>query len=198
MFTTYAALHPKSDVDKLYIPKKEGGRGLISIEHCVELAIKGLKVYVHESEERLIQAARGDKIDGLEAARFLKRSKKEKRSEDWEEKVLHGQYLTQTKEVRRDQCWAWLQNGDLKRETEILIVAAHIQSIRINLAKAKIDKSKGGSRCRVCRKVDESIDHIASGCSKLAQKEYKRRHDNLGKIVYWKLARKCNFEAGNK
>ena len=37
---------------------------------------------------------------------------------------------------------------------------------------------------RVCRKVDESIDHIVSGCSKLAQKEYKRRHDNLGKIVH--------------
>ena len=50
----------------------------------------------------------------------------------------------------------------------------------------------------MCRKVDESIDHIVSGCSKLAQKEYKRRHDNLGKIVHWKLARKCNFEAGDK
>ena len=47
-------------------------------------------------------------------------------------------------------------------------------------------------------KVDESIYHLVSGCSKLAQKEYKRRHDNLGKIVRWKLARKCNFEAGDK
>ena len=50
----------------------------------------------------------------------------------------------------------------------------------------------------MCRKVDESIDHIVSGCSKLAQKEYKRRQDNLGKIVQCKLARKCNFEAGDK
>ena len=47
----------------------------------------------------------------------------------------------------------------------------------------------------MCRKVDESIDHIVSDCSKFAQKEYKRRHDNLGKIVHWKLASKCNFEA---
>ena len=50
----------------------------------------------------------------------------------------------------------------------------------------------------MCRKVDESTDHIVSGCSKLAQKEYKRKDDNLGKIVHWKLARKCNFEAANK
>ena len=41
----------------------------------------------------MIQAARGDKIDGFEAASILKRSKKEKRLEDWEEKVLHGQYI---------------------------------------------------------------------------------------------------------
>ena len=49
------------------------------------------------SEERLIQAARGCKIYTLEAASVLKRSKKKKRLEDWEEKVLHGQYLRQTK-----------------------------------------------------------------------------------------------------
>ena len=72
------------------------------------------------------------------------------------------------------------------------------QSIIANLVKAKIDKSQGDSLCRVCRKVDESIDHIVSGCCKLAQKEYKRRHGSLGKIVHWKLARKCNFEAGDK
>ena len=58
LFTIYGALHPMSDVDRLYIPIKEGGRGLISIEDCVELAIRGLEVYVHGSEEKLIQAAR--------------------------------------------------------------------------------------------------------------------------------------------
>ena len=50
----------------------------------------------------------------------------------------------------------------------------------------------------MCRKVDEIIDHIVSDCSKLAEKEYKKRDENLGKIVHWKLARKCNFEAGDK
>ena len=70
--------------------------------------------------------------------------------------------------------------------------------IRANLVKAKIDKSQKDSPCRLCKKADESIDHVVSGCSKLAQGEYKRRHDSLGKIVHWKLARKCNFEAGEK
>ena len=72
LFTIYAALHPKSDVDRLYIPGKEGGRGLISIEDGVKLAIRGLDAYVHGSGERLIQAVRGGKVDGLEAVSVLK------------------------------------------------------------------------------------------------------------------------------
>ena len=81
---------------------------MISIEDRVQLAITGFEVYVQVSEERLIQAAKGYKIDGLKGASVVKRSKKEKRLEDWKEKFLHGQYLRQTKEVRSDQCWAWL------------------------------------------------------------------------------------------
>ena len=109
---------------------------MISIEDCVELAIRDLEVYVHRIEERLIQAARGDKIDGLEAASVLKRSKKEKRLKEWQEKVRHGQYLRQTKEVRSDQCWAWLQNGDLKREiksySDSVILKLEINGMNMN------------------------------------------------------------------
>ena len=62
LFTIYGGLHPKSDVDRLYIPRKDAGRGLIAIEDCVELAVRGLEVYVHGSEARLIQVARGDRV----------------------------------------------------------------------------------------------------------------------------------------
>ena len=46
LFTICGALQTKSDVDRLYTPTKEGGRGLMFIQHCVELAIRGLEVYV--------------------------------------------------------------------------------------------------------------------------------------------------------
>ena len=82
LFTIYGGLHPKSDVDRLYIPRKDGGRGVRAIEDCVKVAVTGLDVYVPESEERLLQAARGDREDGLEAASVLKKAKKEKRLQD--------------------------------------------------------------------------------------------------------------------
>ena len=50
-FTICGGLHPKSDVDRLHIPRKDGGRCLIFIKDCVELAVRGLEVYGHGSEE---------------------------------------------------------------------------------------------------------------------------------------------------
>ena len=48
---------------------------MISVEDCVELEIRGLEVHVHGSKERLIQAARSDKIDGLDIARDQRKRK---------------------------------------------------------------------------------------------------------------------------
>ena len=52
---------------------------MIAIEDCVDLAIRGFEVYFHGSEERPIQAARKDRVDGSEAASVLEEKKKEKR-----------------------------------------------------------------------------------------------------------------------
>ena len=54
-----------------------------AIEDSVELVtVRSVKLYAHGNEERLIQAARGDKFDGLEVESVLKKAKKEKRLQD--------------------------------------------------------------------------------------------------------------------
>ena len=58
LFTKYGGLHLKSDINRWYMPRKDGGRALIAIEDSVELAVRVLEVYVHGSEERLLQTAR--------------------------------------------------------------------------------------------------------------------------------------------
>ena len=75
-------------------------------------------MYVHGSEERLLQVVRGDRVDDLEAASFLKKAKKEKRLQDWEEKALHCQHLRQTKDVRSEQSSEWrFEEGDIKSDS---------------------------------------------------------------------------------
>ena len=67
-----------------------------------------------------------------------------------------------------------MKEGSLKRETEALIIAAQDQAIRTNHIKETIDKSQIDATCRMCREKIETVSHIISGCSKLAQKEYKK------------------------
>ena len=44
----------------------------------------------------------------------------------------------------------------------------------------------------------KSVQHLVSGCEKLAQKEYKRRHDNVAKKVHWDLCKKNGLEHTEK
>ena len=51
----HKALHPRDDVDRLYVSRKEGARGLASIEGSVEESIR-LEDYIVKSRERQITA----------------------------------------------------------------------------------------------------------------------------------------------
>ena len=53
--TIYGALHPKSDVDRLYIKRTEGGRGLMSVERCVREVENSLGFHVSNFEKNLIK-----------------------------------------------------------------------------------------------------------------------------------------------
>ena len=43
LMTMHKALHPRVDVDWLYVSRKEGGRGLANIENTVDASIQRLK-----------------------------------------------------------------------------------------------------------------------------------------------------------
>ena len=66
--TMHNALYPKSNVDRLYIPTKEDGRGL-QVEETVNLTNIGLEDYLKEFRERLVTTARSVDIDLIELIR---------------------------------------------------------------------------------------------------------------------------------
>ena len=76
-------------------------------------------------------------------------------------------------------------------------MAAQDNAIRTNHIKVRIDKTQQNSKCRLCGDRDETIIHI-SECSKLAQKEYKARHDWVGKLIHWEMCKKFQFDHKNK
>ena len=56
----YKALHPRNDTDRLYVSGKEGGRGLASIQDCVDTLIQRLEDYIKKCGGRLITATKNN------------------------------------------------------------------------------------------------------------------------------------------
>ena len=88
--------------------------------------------------------------------------------------------------------------SDLKVQTEATICAAQEQALRTNHTKNKIDKTLENSFCRMFGERGETVHHIICEYKKLAQGEYKRRHDTVAKLVHWKLCEKHNLERKGK
>ena len=99
---------------------------------------------------------------------------------------MHGQFVREVPEnVDKYKTWKWLSKCDLKIGTETLFCAAQKQPIRTNYVKHHIDRTTENPLCRLCGRKGESVQHLVCGCEKLAQKEHKRRHDNVAKKVHW-------------
>ena len=56
LMTMHKALDPRDDVDRLYVSRKQGGRGLASIEDTVDASIQRLEDYIEKHERGLITA----------------------------------------------------------------------------------------------------------------------------------------------
>ena len=60
LMTMHKGLHPRDDVDRLYVSRKQAGRGLTSIEDTVDASIQRLEDYIEKHERGLISAIRND------------------------------------------------------------------------------------------------------------------------------------------
>ena len=192
LMTMHKALHPRDDVDRLYASRKDGGRGLASIEGSIDGSIKRLEDYIEKHERGLITTIRNDTDNTIDE--IVRTTRKQK----WEEKQLYGCFKRLINNISHQKTWTWLRKGNLKRETESLLIAAQDNAIRTNRIKAIIDKTQQNSKCRLCGDRDEMINHIISECSKLAQKGYKARHDWVGKVIHWEMCKKFQFDHTNK
>ena len=96
MMTMHEVLHPKSDVDRVYLPKQRGGRGLISCEMCVKTEENNRAWYVRNLKERLMEVVRKTKILNSEGAKEKNEFKQDRQNaalNRWtEKKKMHGQF----------------------------------------------------------------------------------------------------------
>ena len=122
----HKALHSRDDVDRLYVPRKQGGRGLVSIEDSVDASIKRLEDYIGKHEGGLIKTIRNNTDN------TIKKRMTKTRKQKWQDKQLHGRFKRLIKNISHDKTWTWLRKGNFKRETESLLMVAQKSAVRTN------------------------------------------------------------------
>ena len=121
LMTMSGAFHMKSSVPRLYLKRKEGGRGLISVFDCVRGEECGLFEYVKGSTEEMLKVVAEELELGENKLEYKKRVDLE-RKEDLNLKRWHGKFLKDVRAVADDRSWQWVRGGYLAKSTEAFVL----------------------------------------------------------------------------
>ena len=117
IMTLHGAFHRNSDVDRLYMKRKDGGRGLISLVDCVRIEEENLLEYVTKSSEWMLQKVVDHGIvPGTVTTVDYKKRKDQERKDRFMAKPLHGRFLKAAKEdaegnaIAGPRSWEWVRS----------------------------------------------------------------------------------------
>ena len=123
--TMHKALHPSDEFEK----KKE--EELVALKIVLDALIQWLEDYIERHRRKLITASRNNTDDTrINKTKITKKQKEE-------EKQLYRRFKWLTNVISDEKTQIWLKNGNLKRETEFLIIAGQNNTIRTNHMKGK-------------------------------------------------------------
>ena len=173
--------HPRADMDRIYVQRTLGGRGLLGVEDTVSFGHAALYYYLKDHTDVLMKKVLSSGFvktpaDMSIAPDAFKDHLNVTRFQNGRDKPLHGQYVWNLQDINCFDSFGWLVHSDLKIETGSLILAAQDQALNTKYFNASI---LGGSDplCNLCGTNNETVAHIVSGCSTLVETSYKKCHD---------------------
>ena len=190
----FRGLHTHSDVDRLYLPHKIGGRGILSVEDVVYEENCSLFHYVQKSNNQLIlEVKRAGLLHKSQTVEDFRSAKFDECFDHYLAKPLHGYYKRVCNAVwDRTTTFYWLNKGDLSIESEGFLLAAQEQSLSTRVM-VTVYGTNVSISCRLCGEHPETVKHLVSGCTKLAGALYKSRHNCVVKYLHWLLCQKHSF-----
>ena len=90
--------------------------------------------------------------------------------------------------------YQWLNESDIRANTAALIMTAQEQAFSTRAVAHEINHTVQEPKCRLCKQHAETVAHITSGCSKLAEADYTGRQNNVASIVYRAICAEYIFE----
>ena len=190
-------LHPRSDVARIYVPRKKEGRGLISCESCVRREENSLSWHVRNSEEALLRkVGESNVVDISEAVdpKEYKMNEAKETENEWKQKRMHGQLWEKRKVLTGIELGSGLQKEIWKDILRPRYVASR-NKLWEQFIRDFILITQQNPLCAECAEVE--AETVASECGKLVQTEYKERHDNVARCIHCHLCGKCGLERAN-
>jgi hypothetical protein len=204
LFTKFSKHHPKSAIERFNLPRENGGRGFSNLEILLKNQIASLKNYfLNRARDNtffnaLVSADKGYTSLNLSdniISDIVKPNIPDTIA-NIKQKSLHGRYFKELEqpEVNIQASHAWLKKSNIHPETEGFIFAIQDRVINTRNYKKHICGLQSIiDKCRICGTEGETVEHIISSCTVLAQSEYKKRHDIFAKIIHMNLAVKFNL-----
>ena len=189
--------HPAS-IERLYLNRKNFGRGLTNCETKVENALTSLASYLGKTETteskntrkaiiRNFQNKEGSSLSkaiekakkkyGTASLKEIKDMQQNKLAEKINDKCVHRVFLSDTKrsEVCKEESARIFTNSNVSPKEE-----AQIQMLQ---DRNYFWKKKNCEKCG----SPNSVEHMATKCISRLHNEYKRRHDEAVKCIAMKL-----------
>ena len=103
--TLYKAQHSHADIDRLYVSRKKGGRGLQSVANVVSIEKHSLSVYVSKSTEPIMAKVRNHLLLNVlvDSGTISKSTIQLQHIDQWRGKALHCQWPKLMDEFQADQ-----------------------------------------------------------------------------------------------
>ncbi|KAI5735775.1 hypothetical protein M8J77_022519 [Diaphorina citri] len=191
--------HIHSATERLYLPRKDGGRGLLDLQMLYSKQMQKFRNYfINNRTDFMEYFKRADTYTPLKLASSTFTPPPARTTEqlktDLQSGPMKGKYpksLYNDPHVDKNLSTSYLTDGYLMSETEGFIHAIQDQVIKTrnymrHIMKVNIETDL----CRLCNRVTESIQHLSSGCTVLAPKEYTNRHNLVGNIIHQELMKK--------
>lgn len=196
------------NMERLYLSRKELGRGLKNINESAESMLLGMHTKLRESEDTKLMLVNEEvkgtilgqilktlnnryQIETREpTARSVKEAQKLARMERISRKALHKVVYEDVNSVLDlEESSKWMKQGDVSPKDE---------GLWMKLQDRNWFHSEGHKQCHICRSKQITVDHLATRCERLVSTEYRRRHDDILKSIHMHIAKRHGFTSNSK
>ena len=129
-------------------------------------------------------------VEGTKIKGHLKRAMIDKLQETIKAENWYGRLFTscwKNEELSQNACFAWMKGcSSAPTHTVAGMIELYEQLLPTKVyTTQKTKTTQGDVSCRLCGKEAETLPHILSGCSTLAQSKYLDRHNAALKILFF-------------